>query len=264
MRVGVLGYGEAGPFFARQLRASGLDVCAYDILLGQSQDRAGLQARLKEDGICAAASAIDLAERSDLILSTVTVANAESAALSLGPLKGKTFVDLNSIGPETKTRIAHHVIAQGGNFTAGVAMDTVPQRGVRVPLLLSGPSAELTACMLDDHGLNVRAVGTQYGLSAQIKLTRSIFIKGFEAVFVEAMDIAEETGTWAEVCGSLSDTFPGFDWAELVPYHIARVKAHGERRAQEMLECASMIKAAGLDAALTRAIAAKHRSTANR
>ncbi len=264
MRVGILGYGEAGPVFARQALASGAEVWAFDILLNDPALATACRARMAEDGIGCAASATDLAARSDLILSTVTAANALAAAESLGALTGKSLIDLNSVGPATKMQIADRTDQRGGTFTAGVAMDTVPQKGARVPLLLSGPKAEAATKQLNALGLCARNVGRDYGASAQIKLVRSIFIKGFEAVFAEAMDIATPLGVWEEVCASLEQTFPGMDWARLVPYHIGRVEQHGRRRAQEMLECADMIEAAGLDPDLTQAIARKHAKVAAR
>ena len=136
----------------------------------------------------------------------------------MGELAGQDVLDLNSVGPATKLRIADLISSRGATCTPGVAMDTVPQKGARVPLLLSGPDADRLAGVLSDLGLNARSVGADHCLAAQIKLVRSVFIKGFEAVFAEASAVAQPLGAWDEVCASLNATFPGMDWAQVVPY----------------------------------------------
>jgi len=263
MKVGILGFGEVGPFFARQIANVGAKVSAFDTLLDNPSTANDCSARIADCGISRAASALSLVAFNDLIISTVTAANAFDAADSLGDLNGQDFLDLNSVGPATKLRIAEHVVRRGGTCTTGVAMDTVPQKGARVPLLISGPDADRITGTLNGLGLNARSVGQDHEVAPQIKLVRSIFIKGFEAIFAEAMSIAEPLNVWDEVCASLSQTFPGMDWAEIVPYHIARVQTHGARRAAEMLECAEMIEAMGNEADLVRAIAGKHAQVAD-
>lgn len=263
MRVGILGYGEAGPVFARRLRERGCCVSAYDLLLSAPITQKPMALRMKQDGIRCSQSARLLAAESDLILSTVTCGNAVSAALSLGDMSNTDLVDLNSVGPSRKNEIAAVTAKSRGRATSGVAMDTVPQKGADVPLLLSGPYAPQVATTLCNLGLNARCVGSEHSTAAQMKLVRSIFIKGLEAVFVEGKSAADDLEIWDEVCASLTQTFPGLDWAEVVPYHIGRVKDHGARRASEMRECADMLREQGLDDTFTTAISARHLSAAS-
>ncbi|MEM7491349.1 MAG: DUF1932 domain-containing protein, partial [Pseudomonadota bacterium] len=190
------------------------------------------------------------------VLSTVPAAQARRAAEAAVPLDG-LFVDLNSVPPDEKRAIC---ALTGG--VAGVAMDTVPACGAAVPLLLSGARASDAAVRLRAVGLNARAVGADPGRCAEIKLTRSIVVKGLEAVLCEAGAVGDRLGVTAEVLASLARTYPGFDWPALMAYHIDRVRRHGERRADEIEGAAAMAAAAGLDPTLSRAIAAKHRQVA--
>jgi len=263
MNVGILGFGEAGPIFARQFVDAGVQVWAFDTQLQDGATKQACAANMARCGIRCAETAVALAQRCDLIISTVTATNAFDAVDSLGRLHGHDIVDLNSVAPATKLRIANLVTRRGATCTTGVAMDTVPQKGAQVPILLSGPDADRMADVLNELGLNARSVGPMIETAAQIKLVRSVFIKGFEAVFAEGMSIAEPLGVWGDVCASLGDTFPSMGWAQIVPYHIERVEVHGARRAAEMRECADMIEAAGRNADLTRAISRKHAQVAD-
>lgn len=145
MNIGVLGFGEAGPFFARHLAQNGATMRAFDVLLDDDATAPDCRPRIVDAGVECAPSAALLAARSDIIISTVTAQNAVEACESLGELPGRDVHDLNSVGPATKLRIADLVTSRGATYTTGVAMDTVPQKGARVLLLLSGPDADRLA-----------------------------------------------------------------------------------------------------------------------
>ena len=252
MKLAVIGYGEAGPVFAEAFRRAGWQVTAHDI---DPTRTAPMQAA----GVTPAASHQEAVAGAALILSTVTARNAVAAAASVETLTPEqTWLDLNSVGPQTKAAIADEIARAGGCFVEGVAMDTVPLRGAQVPLLLCGARAKAVAARIGEAGLNARVLGTEPGLASATKLTRSILMKGLEALFAEAAETGDAFGVTDEVLASMNATFPGLDWPQVAGYHLRRMAEHGTRRAAEMREAAAMVEAAGTGGALTRAIAERH------
>ncbi len=259
MKAAIIGFGEAGPVFADAFVAAGWHVSAFDILPQRAAAARALSVRFARDHQDAAAGA-------DLVLSTVTASEALAAARACAPAlhAGQTFLDLNSVAPATKAQIQSLIAPSDADFVEAVAMDTVPQCGAAVPLLLCGPGAGATASLLNSAGLNATDLGDRFGAASTTKLVRSILIKGLEALFAEVAEIGEKAGVTQTVLASVQRTFPGLDWEAVAGYHLNRMATHGARRAAEMRACAGMLSDAGLDSALTDAIAAKHQSVADR
>lgn len=260
-RVAFIGFGEAGPAFATHLLAEGSFVVAYDIL-SDDPDEAPAQRRKTEAlGAELGDSAAAAARGAELVISTVTadqtVAAARSAAAGLGP--GQIYLDLNSTSPARKREAAALIEASGASFVEGVAMDTVPLYGHRVPLLLAGAEASALATRLNGLDMRVEAVGGDIGRASSIKMLRSVLIKGMEALFVEAMLGAGRLGVQDRVIASLQTTLPGMDWQRLIGYHLSRVALHGRRRAAEMDAVAETLSELGVEPLMAEATARRQR-----
>jgi hypothetical protein len=89
-----------------------------------------------------------------------------------------------------------------------------------------------------------------------VKLARSVFVKGLEAITVEALLAAEAAGCLERVAASLAASFPGLGWPAFAAYQFERTLTHGRRRSEEMGESGAMLDELGLDGGLARAIAA--------
>jgi 3-hydroxyisobutyrate dehydrogenase-like beta-hydroxyacid dehydrogenase len=87
-------------------------------------------------------------------------------------------------------------------------------------------------------------------------------IKGVEALLVESMLAARDYGVEDEVIASLSNLFPGVDWATHARYMISRAVEHGARRAEEMHEAARTVADAGLSPRMSEACAVTQAWTA--
>jgi 3-hydroxyisobutyrate dehydrogenase-like beta-hydroxyacid dehydrogenase len=257
----VIGFGEAGPVFARGLLESGVPlVRAYDQLIENPGSAATLRHRCETAGVECAGSPGEAVRGAALVLSTVTADQAVTAALAaashLAP--GQVYLDLNSCSPRAKRACAEAVHAAGAVFVEAVAMDTVPNHGHRVPLLLAGPHAHEVLPRLLAHGFVAEVAGTEWGQASSIKLLRSILIKGLEALFAESMAAAGRLGIEQRVVDSLYITYPGLDWYRLAGYHLSRIAIHGKRRASEMEESAETVEDLGITPIMARAIASRH------
>jgi 3-hydroxyisobutyrate dehydrogenase-like beta-hydroxyacid dehydrogenase len=93
----------------------------------------------------------------------------------------------------------------------------------------------------------------QVGEAAATKMCRSIIVKGMEALLTECVLGASRNGAEERVFRSLSETFPGLDWAHMATYMVGRVVVHGERRAREMEEVAETLRSMGVEPMMAEA-----------
>jgi 3-hydroxyisobutyrate dehydrogenase len=112
-------------------------------------------------------------------------------------------------------------------------------------MLLGGPHAEALAPTLARLGFDAPVASVEYGVVSAIKLCRSVFIKGMEALAVEGLLTARRYGVEDKVLASLAQTYPGMDWARQADYFWRRVVQHGRRRSEEMREAAVTVSDAG-------------------
>lgn len=259
MRVALIGYGEVGHIFARDLLAAGCArVSAYDILFEDAAAGPAHLADARSAGVEPASTAAEAAAGAQLVISAVTAtASLAVAGLAGGYLRaGQVFLDINSVSPETKLASAAAVEAAGARYIEAAVMAPVPGAGLAVPILLGGATAAQVAPSLTELGMNVRVVATQIGRASATKLCRSIVIKGLEALMVDCAAAARDFGVEDDVFRSLQESFPSIDFARLAQTMAGRVRQHGVRRAAEMREAAAMLAAVGRDPALAAAIAA--------
>ncbi len=266
-RLAFIGFGEVGQTFAKGLSGKdGVAVAAYDLLFDNPQKRGNMIARAEALGVRVAADAVDAAREARVVISAVTAAAAgEVAAAAARYLKpGQIFFDLNSASPNTKRTAAGHVAASGADYVEGAVMAAVAGPGLKVAILAGGQVAQTAADLLNPLGMNLKPVATEIGRASATKLSRSIVIKGIEAILVQCAAAARRWDVEADVLASLKTTYPGIDWPRQVEYAAERVGKHGLRRAQEMREAAAMAADLGLDPVLCEAIAAVQEKGAKR
>ena len=258
MKIALIGYGEVGQIFARELLAGGADeVRAFDILFRKPEASAAHRAAAGRDGIAIAPDAATAARGADIVISAVTAAAVKDVAgeASTYLATGQYFFDINSASPSTKSQAAAIVAKAGAAYVEGAVMAPVPGPGIRVPILGGGPHAEALARTLNALGMNIRPVSQEYGRASAMKLCRSIMIKGIEALIVDCAKAAKSWKVDDEVFGSLAETFPSIDWPKLAVTMAGRVNQHGVRRAAEMREAAMMLADLGMADQLAAAVA---------
>jgi 3-hydroxyisobutyrate dehydrogenase-like beta-hydroxyacid dehydrogenase len=260
LKIGLVGYGEVGKILSRALREKGLEwLGAWDILFRDASQGPALKARAREDRAEACGSLAGLLERADIVISAVTAANALEVAGEAAPaIRPHTFfLDLNSASPATKAKAARLIDGAGAHYVEAGVMASVPSYGVAVPMLLGGARAAELAERLKPLGFDMTAVAERIGVASAIKMCRSIFIKGLEAIVVESYTTARRYGVEQQVLASLAETYPEIDWEEQGTYLFGRVADHGARRAEEMREAAATVREAGFDPTMSAATSEK-------
>ena len=254
--IGWLGFGEAARAFHGSLAQAhpGIAVRAWDIKLrgaGAEEMRAAMRAA----GVTEAGGPEALGQ-AEWVFSAVTADQSLVAAESaLAGLEGALFLDINSVSPDRKRATAEKVANAGGRYLDMAVMTPVHPRGHASPVLIAGPEAEALAPVLAGMGFTVEVAGDAVGAATAIKMVRSVFVKGLEAITVEALLAAEASGCFDEILASLSKSYPGLGWPEHADYVLERTLRHGARRAAEMEESGATLDALGLVGDLPRAIA---------
>ncbi|MCW1841897.1 NAD(P)-dependent oxidoreductase [Prosthecomicrobium hirschii] len=263
-RIALIGFGEVGRLFARQWIRQGVAVTVYDRLFDDPARGGALQADAAALGATVATDHAGACRGQPLVISAVTADQAVAAARQCAPAltPGQTYVDLNSVSPSTKAEVAAALDPSGVDFVEWAVMAPVAEPGIAVPILAGGPRAAAWASRLNPLGMRIDAVADRIGVASATKLCRSIVIKGMEALMVDLAAAGAEHGVLPAVLASLTASYPGMDWAQILQIMPTRVARHGVRRAAEMREVAVMMREAGQSGALAEAIAVRHETFA--
>jgi 3-hydroxyisobutyrate dehydrogenase-like beta-hydroxyacid dehydrogenase len=254
--VAIIGFGEVGGIFARDLRRAGVSrILAFDPAFADPASRPSRS--LAEHGAEAARDAADAARQARLVFSCVTAGSALDAARAAAAGCGQApwFVDVNSVSPTTKREAAEAVTQGGGRYVEAAVMTSVPPHGIASPMLLGGVHASPFLPLASRLGMRAQAFSEEIGRASAVKMCRSVLIKGIEALVTESMLAARHYGVEREVLASLGDTIPHPDWRRNARYVMSRPLIHGTRRAEEMREVARTVEEAGIAPLLSRPIA---------
>ena len=141
MRIGVAGIGKMGAAIAARLIEVGHEVTVWN----RTSDKAKAIA-----GATVVATAADLAQRSDVVISSLTDAVAldavyqGAAGLLSGNVAGKLFIDMSTVLPATAVALAEAVRGKGAAFVeCPVGGSTGPARQGKLIGLMGGEAADV-------------------------------------------------------------------------------------------------------------------------
>ena len=245
-----VGFGEAGEALSGGFKSQ--SPVAWDQKL--SSKMFGFRERIQSAGFQPASSLEDGLVGIDWVVSLVT---ADQAAIACEQVCSSirsefTYLEMNSCSPGTKRSNARMVTDAGGVLADVAIMSPVNPSRLDTPLLVSGPSAADCVNFLNHFGYNASLCGPDVGQASALKMTRSIMIKGMEALSAECFLTAQRLGIQPEIVASLTKSFDGLDWLRRGGYNLERMSRHGIRRAAEMREVVATIQETGLSADMTR------------
>lgn len=251
-RIGFLGFGEAGSSIAAGLRSQGAEaIVAYDIAW-ESSDL--IRRRAEANSVELLDQARSLANKADVIVSAVVCTEAQVAARSVAGELGSHhwFLDINSVSPGVKAAIADELAGRGTAYLDVAVMSNVSSNLDRLPLLVAGDGAGRLDELLGVK-LNYEVVSSSPGDAARIKMFRSLFVKGLEALALEAMMACYPTGSHEQVLATLEETFGRYTFPGLIKHLIERHAVHGRRRANELVEVAESLREVGVEPLMAEA-----------
>src|SRR3546814_1052928 len=110
--------------------------------------------------------------------------------------EGALYLDMNSVAPGTKRMTAAKIDGAGGRYVDVAIMAPVSPQALGVPLLLAGPHAPAGGDALAAAGFtNIDVAGARIGDASAVRMIRSVFVKGMEALTAEAMIARSEEHT---------------------------------------------------------------------
>lgn len=245
-QVAFIGFGEAARAFVQTLqKVAPMRVTAYDILI--HGNACGLLRAAADDlGVTLVRSAPEAIAGADLVFSAVT---AGSASVALEVAYGKAvhphvLYDINSVTAACKAGNAARVRAAGAAYVDMAVMAPVHPAGHRTSVLLAGDVAAGEPAL---RALDFRydIAGPNPGDATAVKMVRSLFVKGLEALTVQTLAAAEASGCGARILASLHKSYPGLNLPEFAAYQFDRVVTHGRRRAEEVREVAQTLRDLG-------------------
>lgn len=229
MKVGFLGFGEVASTLSEGLLARGVEVSTC--VEGRSPITVELA---KSSGVKLYKSNSELAESSDILMSTVVPAQAVNVAQESGELGRKfkgIYVDLNNISPDTVKEVLSYI--PSGKTVDAAIMGGI-KNGLETPIIASGKFAENFA-ELNQYGMNIEVIGPEVGQASGIKMLRSAYTKGVSALLFEAFHAAYQMGVDETLLRYLTQS-EGSHFPESANSRLTSSAYHSKRRAQEMGE----------------------------
>lgn len=257
-KIAIVGFGEAGRAFASGWeRGEDTVIAAFDVKLADPAVAASVLEACRELSVVPGTDSAATLAGADRVFSLVTADRAAEAAAQTAASveKGALYFDCNSCSPVTKTANAEVIEAVGGCYVDVAVMAPVFPLRHRAPLLVSGPHVERALVALNALGMNAQPAGERVGNASAIKMMRSVFIKGLEALTAESMLASRRAGVEEAVLASLQASDPGIDWKKRSSYNLERMMMHGARRAAEMREVARTLSDYHIPNRLAMAIA---------
>lgn len=252
--VAFIGFGELAGALAGALRSAGVDSPRVFTRRRPDAVRAtAASARMSAAGVRPAETLGEALRGADLVLSCVPgQAAAAVAAEAAGALeRGALYVGLATSSPEDEERAAEAVGRAGGGYVDAAVMGAVETSGGAVPMLAAGTGAAAFRDLAEPLGLVVSAIDEPAGAATRVKLLRSVYMKGRDALVAEMMLAARRHGLEDAVAASIAGPGEEVAFPALAERIICSLARHAGRRADELEASSGLLDAADLEAAAT-------------
>lgn len=259
-RFSFIGFGELAAQLAAGLRTAGAeDISAYARPPSDAKGGAAPGRRMGALGVRACETLEDAVRGADVIIAAVpakaAVDVAKRAALALDV--DALYVDPAPLPPSEKETTAGVIASSGAQYVDVAVLGTVVTTGYRVPMLAAGPGASSWANLALRLDMNVSVVEGPPGTASLVKLLRSIFMKGRDALLLEMFIAARRYGLDQVVVESIGGRGEQVPFPELAERVLSSLALYAERRADELAASAEVEARVGVNPLM--ALAAEER-----
>jgi 3-hydroxyisobutyrate dehydrogenase-like beta-hydroxyacid dehydrogenase len=253
--IAFVGFGELATAWVLGLRER-TDV-GVRVYARQPSDDIGRE-RLAAAGASGIDLAADLASAvtgADVVLGCVPESAAsEVAQACLHHLQpGAVYVDVAPADPAAKRETAARMAGRGILYADVALLGTVVLSGLELPMLAAGPGAERWAQIGSQLGMHVTLVAGDAGTATTIKLIRSVYMKGRDALILEMLIAARRHGVEREVIESIAGPGERVSFPALADRVLGALSVHAGRRADELAASARQLRAVDLEPLVTEA-----------
>lgn len=251
--IAFVGFGELGASLAEGLSKSHGHVLRA-FLRGQTDTGALTEQRLAASGTERCASLAAAVAGADAVFATVPGRAARGVAVESAAhvQRGSLYVDFSSGAPEEKRQAELSLAGAGAPYADAAVLGSVAVSGFAVPILASGPGARPLQALVEPDGMQVKAIDAPAGHASLVKLLRSIYLKGRDALIVEMMLTARRYGLDDVVAASIRGPGEQLEFTALAERVLRSVALHAERRADELAMAADVAGDVGIDSSLAR------------
>lgn len=244
MKIAVIGGGEVGRCYVQALIQAGQHV----YLVIDKQPSTDLELMCSTLGICLERELSPSLAEADLVLcavyGAVALATAQRALPYLKP--NSLYADLTTGSPADMLEACTLLATKSVRFVDVAIAGAVGAQKEKTPLLLAGEHAADFLAITTFWQAPTKIVGPEAGAAVSLKLLRSIFTKGCEALAVECFVAAEQKGLRQALYEVLSD----LDEQPISAFLERCVRSHAThagRRLVEVGEAIEQMSALGLE-----------------
>ena len=259
MKIAILGGGMVGSCYAKAFIDKG------DVIVGvcDLNPSPQLNALANELGFEIHEKVGDWLQDASIVVSAVYGGGAYDLFFTASEFikPGSTYVDMTTALPEMMIKANELAIEKSINFVDVAITGAVNLGMQKTPLLIAGSDAQLVKDLYAPFGARLTIVGDRPGDATKLKLLRSIFTKGIEALSVECLGTAQALGLTEQLFDVLKDIdeTPLRKLMESMVYtHID----HSGRREHEVMEASQQMQSTGLEPVVLKGVHALFEKTA--
>lgn len=251
-RIGFIGFGEAAFHMAKGLNEEGHPVKIYCYDVGfdtESPYRKTLVQRVSEVAVTISPSLSNLVAESDIVIISVPARFTDAIADKAREYakSGQLFVDVTTALPDIKQKQECLFSDKKALYIDSAMLGPLPIYGHKVPMLSSGIGAKKWQDTMLPFNMSIKIVEGKAGEASRIKLVRSVFMKGLEALLVETFLFARKNGVESVVLASIAETINKMPFEKTVQRLITADTIHSRRRSFEVAESITLMKEVGID-----------------
>lgn len=233
--LSVLGFGQLGKAVVAAARGQDVPTLVWN-RRGSVQHMLHLQDEVDALGAGLVTDLRAAVEPASVVVSCVPGDVSLDLALRCAPLSraGSLFADAASASPVAKEKAAEVMTVRRVDYVDAAVLGPVVALGPRVPWLVSGEGAERFASLAPSLGLCVSHLTGPAGQAARVKLIRSVYLKGRDALVAEMMLAAQAQGVVEAVVRSIGGPAEDVPFPRLTARILSSLVHHSERRAAEL------------------------------
>lgn len=245
MNIGFIGLGEVTRTISAVIDKDN-ELYGFDKLLLTNSDI--IRNRFEGINIHYIKNLGELIDKCDLIISAATtqaaVEIAETASCFM--THNKMFLDLNSMTPERKIKVAD-IISGNGIFIEGVILGAIGATGFKTSILVSGEKGEDLVSFFNKYGFKLKFYSSEIGKASKFKMVRSIFSKGVENLLIELLIAAEKAEISDEIWSDINNFMNSKTFSDIAENWIISHAYASRRRYYEMEQVIETAEELGID-----------------